>query len=512
MVKQAESVISASMLEATKGIFYNTLDCLIEPHERGLLYKDGELVGWLDVGRHLLRWWRSVPGVRKLDVSAGWVEFSPELWSHVPEGAGERVLVKPDCIGIITLDGQPTACLEPGQYILWQLRARVQLWQYDTTELVADLPESFIDLVPRSYYESIQLDVEHRGVVFSNGCAVAWLDPGRHFLWSRNRNLKIEVLDVETTHIKSSPELRELMPEGAAEPLEVQVDQLAIVYKNGRPHACVGPGSFLMWQLRARVDAKIFDSTSIMTNIPENCWHLVSYDHLQVHTIHPYERGLLYIDGKFEKLMMEGRFAIHTNHRDVTIVRVDMREQEFQINGQEVMTLDKVTIRINLIIKFCVRDALKSHETQADLKNALYSEVQMAARRQISGAKLERLLEDRHQIREAMVDELAARARQWGVEVMQVDLKDIILPGEMKTLLNRVIEAEKQAEANVILRREETAATRTKANAAKVMAGNETMMRLKELDVLREVAGNISNLTVLVGADDVLDKLKVSAK
>ena len=86
---------------------------------------------------------------------------------------------------------------------------------------------------------------------------------------------------------------------------------------------------------------------------------------------------------------------------------------------------------------------------------------------------------------------------------MQVDLKDIILPGEMKELLNRVIEAEKQAEANVILRREEAAANRAQANAAKVMSSNSTLMRLKELEVLREVAGNISNLTVNVGTDEL---------
>ena len=182
---------------------------------------------------------------------------------------------------------------------------------------------------------------------------------------------------------------------------------------------------------------------------------------------------------------------------------MDMREQEFQISGQEVMTTDKVTLRVNLIIKYRVRDALLANESHTDLNGALYTEVQMAARRQIGGAKLESLLEDRQRIREAMVEELAARARGWGVEIMQVDLKDIILPGEMKDLLNRVIEAEKQAEANVILRREEAAANRAQANAAKVMASNTTLMRLKELEVLREVAGNISNLTVNLGADEL---------
>jgi hypothetical protein len=87
------------------------------------------------------------------------------------------------------------------------------------------------------------------------------------------------------------------------------------------------------------------------------------------------------------------------------------------------------------------------------------------------------------------------------VRVERAGVKDVVLPGEMKTLLNRVIEAEKEAAANVILRREETAATRSLANTARVIAEQPVLLRLKELEALKEIAGRIREVRVVVGAD-----------
>src|SRR5258706_7863681 len=98
-------------------------------------------------------------------------------------------------------------------------------------------------------------------------------------------------------------------------------------------------------------------------------------------------------------------------------------------------------------------------------------------------------------------DDAIPKAHRFGVRVERVGIKDVVLPGEMKTLLNRVIEAEKEAAANVILRREETAATRSLANTAKVMAENPVLLRLKELESMKEIASSIKEVRVVVGAD-----------
>ena len=103
-------------------------------------------------------------------------------------------------------------------------------------------------------------------------------------------------------------------------------------------------------------------------------------------------------------------------------------------------------------------------------------------------------------------EQSVGKAARFGVRIERVGAKDVVLPGEMKTLLNRVIEAEKEAAANVILRREETAATRSLANTARVMADNPVLLRLKELDAMKEIAGNIDEVRLIVGSDGI-DKL-----
>ena len=91
-----------------------------------------------------------------------------------------------------------------------------------------------------------------------------------------------------------------------------------------------------------------------------------------------------------------------------------------------------------------------------------------------------------------------------GLEVGEIALKDVILPGEMREILNRVVAAEKEAEANVIRRREETNATRSLLNTAKVMAENPVMLRLKELEALESIAGKVERLTVHNGTEGLM--------
>ncbi len=94
-----------------------------------------------------------------------------------------------------------------------------------------------------------------------------------------------------------------------------------------------------------------------------------------------------------------------------------------------------------------------------------------------------------------------------GIELGDVALKDVILPGEMRDILNGVVEAEKQAEASVIRRREETNATRALLNTAKLMADNPVMLRLKELEALEGIAGNVDRLTIHNGAQGLMSDL-----
>ena len=103
-------------------------------------------------------------------------------------------------------------------------------------------------------------------------------------------------------------------------------------------------------------------------------------------------------------------------------------------------------------------------------------------------------------------DALRPRAAGFGLEVLGLGIRDVILPGEMKELLNKVTEAKKAAEAAVITRREEVAAMRSQANTAKLLAANPTLMRLRELEVLEKVAES-SKLNVVLGDKGLTDRV-----
>ncbi len=108
-----------------------------------------------------------------------------------------------------------------------------------------------------------------------------------------------------------------------------------------------------------------------------------------------------------------------------------------------------------------------------------------------------------------MLEAIAPEANKWGIEVTGLDLKDLVLPGEMKTILNQVIEAEKRAAANVITRRAEAATTRSLANTAKLLEANPTLLRLEELEAMKELAGHVGELAVGVGADDLIGRMRL---
>jgi malate/lactate dehydrogenase len=103
---------------------------------------------------------------------------------------------------------------------------------------------------------------------------------------------------------------------------------------------------------------------------------------------------------------------------------------------------------------------------------------------------------------------MVPRARDFGVAVSRVGVKDVVLPGEMKTLLNRVIEAEKEAAANVITRREEAAATRSMANTARAFAEQPLLLELKRLETLKEIAGKVGAIKLVMGADGFDERLR----
>ncbi len=220
-----------------------------------------------------------------------------------------------------------------------------------------------------------------------------------------------------------------------------------------------------------------------------------------------YHVGLLKIDGKVVRLMTAATEVFWGFNRDIVVETVDMRLQNQEVSGQEILTKDKVALRISLIATWQFSDVLLAFAKLNKPSEHLYRELQFALREAIGERTLDTLLENKQSLNKLLLDAVQGKLASFGIDVTSVGLRDIILPGEMKTILAQVVEAQKAAEANVIKRREETNATRSLVNTAKVMEENATALRLKELETLERVAERIDKISVFGGLDQVLNGL-----
>ena len=220
-----------------------------------------------------------------------------------------------------------------------------------------------------------------------------------------------------------------------------------------------------------------------------------------------YHVGVLTVDGKVEKLLEAGVHYFWKFVRELRVETVDLRLQAIEVAGQEILTKDKVPLRVNLNAGYRVTDVLAAYAKQAKPVDYLYKELQFGLRGAVGTRTLDELLENKTAIDQAVAEHIARRVQGFGLEVESVGVKDIILPGDMKLILAKVVEAEKAAMANVIRRREETAATRSLLNTARVMEDNPTALRLKELETLEKVTEKIDKISVFGGLDAVLKDL-----
>jgi regulator of protease activity HflC (stomatin/prohibitin superfamily) len=257
-----------------------------------------------------------------------------------------------------------------------------------------------------------------------------------------------------------------------------------------------------LWRVNPAVGLRIFDVTQPAPELTDELRAVIPAAELIEANVRQFERGLKYVQGRFDAVLEPGRYAFwnHPGAR-IAVQVLDIRVQQLKIEGQELMTRDKVTLRLTLTAEYAAADAPTTVHAVADVKDALYLAVQLAAREFVAGVTLDELLEGRDALTRYLEAQVVPRAEQFGLRVQRVGVKDVILPGEMKALLNKVIEAEKAAAANVILRREDAAATRNMANTAKVIADNPVLMRLKELETMKDIAEKIDEIKLVMGMD-----------
>jgi regulator of protease activity HflC (stomatin/prohibitin superfamily) len=218
------------------------------------------------------------------------------------------------------------------------------------------------------------------------------------------------------------------------------------------------------------------------------------------------KRGLLYIDGRLVRELGAGTFGFWNGVGTPRIDVIETRRQTVEVPGQEILTKDKVTIRVNISAVFEVVNAATARAGAKDVNELLYRTLQIAVRQTLGKRALEEILAEKVDLDEAVSAEVRREMEMFGVRVGSIAIKDIILPGDIREILNQVVTAEKQAQANLIRRREETAATRSLLNTAALMKDNPLLVRLKELETLEKIADKVDKITVVGGLNSLLER------
>ncbi len=272
-----------------------------------------------------------------------------------------------------------------------------------------------------------------------------------------------------------------------------------LVSRHGEPRRWLGPGRHRLWGTGWTVAP--VDLTALRQTLSPTWAELAPPGEVREVVVTPFQRSLVYVDGELQHVLEAGRYVLSCLDRQVGVVTIDTREQELKVSGQEVMSADMVTLRLNLVVRYRVVDPVVLVHAANDASALLYTQAQVSARRVVAGSRLERLLSERNAASAEMLAAMVEVAPAWGVEVLALELKDLVLPGELKSILNQVLEAEKRAEANKVARREETAAMRSAANTARLLEANPTLMRLRELEALKELAGEVGSVTLVAGSE-----------
>ncbi|QZO12888.1 slipin family protein [Pseudoalteromonas piscicida] len=375
--------------------------------------------------------------------------------------------------------------------------------------------------------KTITVKENERAFVFKEQQLTQVLIPGKHAFWDVQNTLSFRTFDINGLYFsepnaerlyRNNPILQEHISHW-----KLNSNEVGLLYIDDLLRGIVAPSEHLyLWQDageirldRIAIDSQIELNERILFLInragANTASRLIRSDRTVAMkpiadvSVAAEHVGLLYVDGRFVRRLAPGQHAFWQFNHSITLKSFDTRAQLLEISGQEILSKDRVSLRINLTAGIKIEDAELLAQSVEKVDEYIYKTLQLALREAVGTKSLDDILLDKLYINETVRELVTASLAGIGVSLQSVGVKDIILPGEIKAILNQVVEAQKAAEANVIKRREETAATRSLHNTAKVMENNPTLLRLKELEALEKVADKIENLTVYGGLEGLMN-------
>ncbi|AFY85910.1 SPFH domain, Band 7 family protein [Chroococcidiopsis thermalis PCC 7203] len=496
----------------------------IKPNEIGILYYRSDFKKILQPGTYtyLGRHWQ----VKTYDLNQPEVKIENlELLLRTHEAElQEHLLIIRTAFNQAALVrcGQTWISVMPNQLrAFWRGFIEVESHIFNLEESL-ELPAEFVQQLRGlaiNGLKKFQISEYEIGLLYVQNNFIRPLEQGEYAFWTVNRDVALRTLSrivpnpdfpLEDVMIEQHPEF----VSAYCEVVQLQDRQVAIVRYLGKVIAILPPTSRkLFWR---GVELEMIDISSNAKLSPNLVAELLagskevlllSHNSLHVREVPAQHVGLLYVNQEFQALLEPGIHAWWLYGRSFQTEVIDMRLQNIEVSGQDILSKDKVPLRLNLTAGFRIQDPLRAKNGLSDISSFLYKELQFALRAAVGEQTLDALLENKGAIDRSVAEYIRSKTADYGIEVDSVGVKDIILPGEIKTILSKVVEAEKAAQANVVRRREETAATRSMLNTAKVMEDNPVALRLKELEVLERIAEKIDRIQVNGSLDSILTEL-----
>jgi hypothetical protein len=337
------------------------------------------------------------------------------------------------------------------------------------------------------------------GLVFKNGSYYKFLQEGSYWFWTDVQVLKYSVTESFIPPVDLNILLTDADFAEAVELVEVKDNEIVLVYKEGVLNKVLTAGQYAFWKgpvkytfLRdetSKIEIAGYIDRTALQNPPV-------LPHIRSAEVQNYEKALLFVDGNFAKLLQPGVYFWWKNSILVHVAKADVRLQQMEINGQEILTKDKAALRINAWAQYRIVDIEKALLENKEFEKQLYVSFQLVLREYIAGFGFDEMLERKETMSSFVAEHVKNKAEVLGVEVAGFGIRDIVLPGDVKDIMSQVLVAEKKAQANIIMRREETASTRSLLNTAKLMEENAMLWKLKEMEYVEKIADKISNITV----------------
>ena len=229
-----------------------------------------------------------------------------------------------------------------------------------------------------------------------------------------------------------------------------------------------------------------------------------------IRQVNEYERGVKFRFGKFAKILNPGWNLILPVIESMK--KVDIRTKAVDVPEHDAITKDNVSIRINAVLYYKIFDASKAIIAVEDYRYAVAQLAQTTMRNAVGAVSLDELLAERNKISEEICKIVDEATDPWGIKVENVELKDVALPEEMKRVIAKVAEAEREKAAVITKSAGEVEASENLAKAAEIMSSTPGALHLRTLSTINDISSDQSNTIIFALPIEVLDALKGKAE